>query len=136
VQTIMPLGNNTAIKLTTARYYTPGGRSIQARGITPDIVVEDPSDVQARVREADLTRHLENGNKDNKGDKPVAAPAAPRAKPTPGVVPGETKPTELGSKDDFQLQQAIAFLKGEPVKAQSPTVAQTETPKPAARPTN
>ncbi len=44
VQTIMPLGNNTAIKLTTARYYTPGGRSIQALGITPDLVVEDPSD--------------------------------------------------------------------------------------------
>src|SRR5437016_3155834 len=43
VQTIMPLGNNTAIQLTTARYYTPGGRSIQALGITPDLVVEDPS---------------------------------------------------------------------------------------------
>jgi carboxyl-terminal processing protease len=129
VQTIMPLGNNTAIKLTTARYYTPGGRSIQARGITPDIVVEDPSDVQARVREADLTRHLENGNKDK--DSKAGAPAAPRAKPAPaqpGVVPGETKPTELGSKDDFQLQQALAFLKGEPVK-QPPTVAAT---KPAA----
>ena len=51
-----------------------------------------------------------------------------RAKPAPGVVPGETKPTELGSKEDFQLQQAIAFLKGEPVK-QPPTVAAT---KPAA----
>src|SRR5688500_1951122 len=128
VQTIMPLGNNTAIKLTTARYYTPGGRSIQARGITPDIVVEDPSDVQARVREADLTRHLENGNRDAKSDKPAAAPRAKPAPVTPGVVPGETKPTELGSKDDFQLQQALAFLKGEPVK-QPPTVAAT---KPAA----
>ena len=41
VQTILPLGNGTAIKLTTARYYTPNGRSIQAKGITPDIVVED-----------------------------------------------------------------------------------------------
>src|SRR5215510_14227847 len=61
VQTIMPLGNNTAIKLTTARYYTPGGRSIQALGITPDIVVEDPTDTATRVREADLTRHLNNG---------------------------------------------------------------------------
>ena len=44
------------------------------------------------------------------------------------------KPTELGSKDDFQLTQAIAFLKGEPVKSQSPTVAQSDTPK--AKPTN
>src|SRR5256714_132336 len=60
VQTIMPLGNNTAIKLTTARYYTPGGRSIQALGIKPDIVVEDPTDTLTRVREADLTRHLNN----------------------------------------------------------------------------
>src|SRR5918992_618281 len=78
VQTIMPLGNNTAIKLTTARYYTPGGRSIQARGITPDIIVEDPSDVQARVREADLTRHLMNGQ-----SKDEQANASPRVKPTP-----------------------------------------------------
>jgi len=126
----MPLGNNTAIKLTTARYYTPGGRSIQARGITPDIVVEDPSDVSARVREADLTRHLEN-SRDAKSDKPAAAPATPRAKPapsTPGATPADMKPTELGSKDDFQLQQALAYLKGEPVK-QPPTVAAT---KPAA----
>ena len=129
VQTIMPLGNNTAIKLTTARYYTPGGRSIQAKGITPDIVVEDPSDVQARVREADLTRHLENGRARTR--RP--APAAPRAKPAPtqpGVVPGETKPTELGSKDDFQLQQALAYLKGEPVK-QPPTVAADQAGEPA-----
>ena len=124
VQTIMPLGNNTAIKLTTARYFTPGGRSIQAKGITPDVLVEDPSDVQARVREADLTRHLENGQLKDK----ECAPAAPRAKPAPtppAVVPGEQKPTELGSKDDFQLNQAIAYLKGEPVK-QPPTVAATK----------
>src|SRR5215210_1601552 len=68
VQTIMPLGNNTAIKLTTARYYTPGGRSIQALGITPDIIVEDPSDTMTRVREADLQRHLENNRLKDKRD--------------------------------------------------------------------
>src|SRR5918998_77609 len=73
VQTIMPLGNNTAIKLTTARYYTPGGRSIQALGIKPDIVVEDPTDTLTRVREADLTRHLSNGKAEEKKD-----PASPR----------------------------------------------------------
>ncbi len=127
VQTIMPLGNNTAIKLTTARYYTPGGRSIQALGITPDLVVEDPSDTATatRVREADLQRHLENG----KARIEKAEPAAPRAKPAaPGsnVAPGEQKPPEFGGKDDFQLLQALAFLKGEPVKGQSPTVAQTK----------
>ncbi|TMH98237.1 MAG: S41 family peptidase [Betaproteobacteria bacterium] len=127
VQTIMPLGNNTAIKLTTARYYTPGGRSIQALGITPDLVVEDPSDTATaiRVREADLQRHLENG----KAKIEKAEPAAPRAKPAApasNAAPGEQKPPEFGGKDDFQLLQALAFLKGEPVKGQSPTVAQTK----------
>jgi len=127
VQTIMPLGNNTAIKLTTARYYTPGGRSIQALGITPDLIVEDPSDTATatRVREADLQRHLENG----KAKIEKAEPAAQRAKPAaPGsnAAPGEQKPPDFGGKDDFQLLQAVAFLKGEPVKGQSPTVAQTK----------
>jgi carboxyl-terminal processing protease len=127
VQTIMPLGNNTAIKLTTARYYTPSGRSIQAKGITPDVVVEEPGAVQARVREADLQRHLGNGQ-----GKDAEKGAAPRAKPPAPAAPGEApRPVELGSKDDFQLQQALAFLKGEPVKGQPPSVARTEA-KPAA----
>ena len=64
VQTVLPLGNNTAIKLTTARYYTPNGRSIQAKGIVPDILVEDPStagmDNVFRLRESDLDKHLTN----------------------------------------------------------------------------
>jgi carboxyl-terminal processing protease len=119
VQTIMPLGNNTAIKLTTARYYTPGGRSIQALGITPDIVVEDPTDTLTRVREADLQRHLENGRVPEKKE-----PQVTRTKPPASA---DVKPAELGSKEDFQLQQALAFLKGEPVKSQSPAVAQTKT---------
>jgi len=131
VQTIMPLGNNTAIKLTTARYYTPSGRSIQALGITPDITVEDPTDTAIRVREADLQRHLENSAAQQKEQG-----SAPRAKPAAPAPAEPQKPTEMGSKDDFQLQQAVAFLKGEPVKSQSPTVAQSDTPKPAARPTN
>ena len=123
VQTIVPLTTppGTAIKLTTARYYTPGGRSIQALGISPDIQVEDPSDTLTRVREADLQRHLENSM--------AKEQAAPRARPVPAVPTEPAKPTELGSKDDFQLAQAVAHLKGEPVKTQSPTVAQTETPK-------
>ncbi|HYG56085.1 MAG TPA: S41 family peptidase [Burkholderiales bacterium] len=129
VQTIMPLGNNTAIKLTTARYYTPGGRSIQALGIKPDIMVEDPTDTVTRVREADLTRHLGNGQKADEKKESTT-----RAKP-PATPPADQKPTELGSKDDFQLQQAIAFLKGEPVKAVSPTVAAT-TPQPKPAPSN
>src|SRR3954451_22379416 len=109
VQTIMPLGNNTAIKLTTARYYTPGGRSIQALGVTPDVIVEDPTDVATRVREADLQRHLEGTRAEGtraegtkaegaKPDKPADASTA-KAKPAAPVVPGEQKPVELGSKD-------------------------------------
>ena len=90
------------------------------------MIIEDPNDQSTRVREADLTRHLENG----KGAKPAADPNAPapavRTKPA-AVVPGEQKPTELGSKDDFQLAQAIAFLKGEPVKGvQTPTPENTK----------
>jgi carboxyl-terminal processing protease len=118
VQTIMPLGNNTAIKLTTARYYTPSGRSIQALGVTPDLIVEDPTDVAVRVREADLQRHLENQSKG------IVAPLPPHLKT--GSTPADMKPVELGSKDDFQLSQAIAYLKGEPVKSQAPTLANTK----------
>src|SRR6185295_17953262 len=83
VQTIMPLGNNTAIKLTTARYYTPSGRSIQANGITPDVIVEEPGAAQqARIREADLTRHLtgqeeRDAAKAGRATKPAAATPAP-----------------------------------------------------------
>ena len=131
VQTIMPLGNNTAIKLTTARYYTPSGRSIQAKGITPDVIVEEPgATLAARVREADLNRHLGNGQ-----EKDAAKAASPQAKPgamTPAQAATSTppKPIELGSKEDLHTGQAIAFLKGEPLKSQAPAVAQT---KPAAK---
>ncbi|HEX4927203.1 MAG TPA: S41 family peptidase [Burkholderiales bacterium] len=131
VQTIMPLGNNTAIKLTTARYYTPSGRSIQALGITPDIMVEDPTDTAIRVREADLQHHLEN-TRAQVENNPNKDSASARAKPP--VTAAEQKPTELGSKDDFQLQQAIAFLKGEPVQQSSPTIAQQQPATTAAKP--
>ncbi len=128
VQTIMPLGNNTAIKLTTARYYTPSGRSIQAKGITPDIIVEEPgANPQARLREQDLQRHLSNSKDKEAAEKEAAEKAAAtKAKPAaPGPADeAARKPLELGSKDDFQLMQALAHLKGEPVKGQPPkTVA-------------
>jgi carboxyl-terminal processing protease len=125
VQTIMPLGNSTAIKLTTARYYTPSGRSIQAKGITPDIIVEEPgASPQARLREADLERHLSN-DRDKDADKKAGARVQPAAATPPGELP---KPLEFGSKDDFQLAQALNFLKGEPVKGQpSKAVAETKS---------
>ena len=119
VQTIMPLGNNTAIKLTTARYYTPSGRSIQAKGITPDILVEEPgANAAARLREADLQRHLSA----QRGETPAEEASTPRTKSTtPATAEAEPpKPIELGSKDDFQLLQALNHLKGQPVKGQPP----------------
>ncbi len=125
VQTIMPLGNSTAIKLTTARYYTPSGRSIQAKGITPDIIVEEPgASTQARLREADLERHLSN-DRDKQAEKKSGARAKPAATPPPGELP---KPLEMGSKEDFQLEQALNFLKGAPVLGQpSKAVAETKS---------
>ncbi len=111
VQTILPLGNNTAIKLTTARYYTPLGRSIQAKGIEPDIVVEDPStsksDSALRLHEADLDKHLVNDKQpEEKTDKKPAAPVTDSTTDAPKVA------TEFGTKDDYQLNQALNLLKG------------------------
>ncbi len=123
VQTIMPLGNNTAIKLTTARYYTPSGRSIQAKGITPDIIVEEPgASAQARLREEDLERHLSNDR-----EKDAAKKAGTRVKPAATPPAEQPKPLELGSKDDFQLVQALNFLQGKPVQGQPKAVAESKS---------
>jgi carboxyl-terminal processing protease len=108
VQTVLPLGNNTAIKLTTARYYTPGGRSIQAKGIVPDILVEDPaaSGQEFHLREADLNKHLINEtSKEEKADAPTTH--------TADTKKGEkSPPAEFGAKNDYQLNQALNLLKG------------------------
>ncbi len=114
VQTILPLGNGTAIKLTTARYFTPSGRSIQAKGITPDIVVEEATIKETeeqglRMREADLGRRLSNPQdkgeaKDAPKDKPEAAPAA---KPEDG----KPEVADIVSKSDYQLNEAVNLLK-------------------------
>lgn len=125
VQTILPLGNNTAIKLTTARYYTPNGQSIQAKGITPDIVDESAKDEIERLREADLDRHLSNG-------KPEEAKSEIEAKVDPKPAPKATKPeneedknkkreppAEFGSSDDILLTQAITYFKEGPTKKAS-----------------
>ena len=112
VQTIMPLGNNTAIKLTTARYYTPSGRSIQAKGITPDIIVEEPgAESRSWLREADLDKHLAN-DKDKATEAAKAKPAQPNGKPKGEAGDEPLKPIEFGSDKDFQLAQAINMLKG------------------------
>lgn len=111
VQTVLPLGNNTAIKLTTARYYTPGGRSIQAKGIVPDILVDDPAaagiDNAFRLRESDLEKHLIN----DKQPEDKASPS-PRSE-APAKNNGDKLPAaEFGAKNDYQLNQALNLLKG------------------------
>ncbi len=124
VQTIMPLGNNTAIKLTTARYYTPNGRSIQAKGITPDIEVEEPGAPSSRIREADLLKHLENDEKEAIERARAATESEAVKKDEAPVKKGEEagdKPVELGSPEDFQLIQALNHLKGLPVVARLDT---------------
>ncbi|MDD5390520.1 MAG: S41 family peptidase [Gallionellaceae bacterium] len=120
VQTILPLNNGTAIKLTTARYFTPSGRSIQAKGITPDIPVEEATvssgeTAKIEVREADLERHLTNGDEENaaktpqapKDDKKPKDDKAKGGKAKPALEPGE-----VVSKSDYQFNQALILLKG------------------------
>lgn len=103
VQTILPMNNGTAVKLTTARYFTPNGRSIQAEGIVPDIEAErlnvSSADKPAleRIKEADLSGHLENGN----GKKQAA----------------DKEKTDKEDKknlasEDYQLYEALNLLKG------------------------
>ncbi|MDP1653919.1 MAG: S41 family peptidase [Rhodocyclaceae bacterium] len=119
VQTVLPLSTKTAIKLTTARYYTPNGRSIQAKGIVPDIIVEETANggSRERLREADLDRHLSN-DKDGKDAEKPAAPKKSEKAPKEGAgkdgKEGEdahAKPFEPASKDDYQLTQAMNLLK-------------------------
>ena len=121
VQTVLPLPGNAAIKLTTARYFTPSGRSIQAKGIVPDIVVEESASgsSSARLREADLENHLGNGDKDTATPTSPVKPqskAPAKAKASPGKDDGDeaTEPPtrELASKKDYQLNQAFNLLKG------------------------
>ncbi len=121
VQTILPLSNNSGIKLTTARYFTPNGRSIQAKGITPDIIVEEATvtegEAASRLREADLERHLANpqgGTPEAKpAPQPQAVPATPSAAPKPEEKPADDgAPPDIVSKNDYQLNQALNLLKG------------------------
>jgi carboxyl-terminal processing protease len=119
VQTILPLGNNTAIKLTTARYYTPSGRSIQAKGITPDIPLEEANDKTAALslREADLTNHLVVDQKTQDKQKALAT-AVEKFNFKPAERPKNVdekamrpEPGQVVSKNDYELNQAVAFLK-------------------------
>jgi carboxyl-terminal processing protease len=125
VQTILPMNNGSAIKLTTARYFTPNGRSIQAKGIEPDIQVGDGSDDSFRIHEADLAGHLSNP-KDAKlqnggNEKPAQVisnekeEALKNAKEEKFAEP--KGPIEPASAEDIQFVQAMNVLKGLPVQA-------------------
>lgn len=126
VQTILPMNNGSAIKLTTARYFTPNGRSIQAKGIVPDVKVEDGYDQSNNIHEADLSGHLSNPTDKDAGSKPAdvkdPAKAAEAKDKTNFKQYAELKgPIEPASKDDFQFQQAMNYLKGQPVQ-QAPVI--------------
>jgi carboxyl-terminal processing protease len=101
VQTIIPLGSQGALRLTTARYYTPSGRSIQARGIDPDIVLDQPVPEELRARlqenrgEAGLRGHLRNNATEGNEERPASAVYVPREQ-----------------KDDVQIGRALELLRG------------------------
>lgn len=119
VQTILPLHDNRALKLTTARYYTPKGRSIQAQGIQPDISVENAQLTRVKndafgVRESDLSGHLQNpetANGKNTKNKGVA-PADKNAAATADLPLEQT---------DYQLYEALNLLKAMNVVSQRKT---------------
>jgi carboxyl-terminal processing protease len=131
VQTVRPLSADSALKLTTAYYYTPTGKSIQAFGIKPDIAVDqnaegDPDDVLI-TREIDSEKHLKN--KQSSEEKLIKDREQRRleelqrieelnAKKTPEQREKDRKkrPAEFGSAEDFMLTQAAAYLKGQPIK--------------------
>ncbi|MGB5715552.1 MAG: S41 family peptidase [Gammaproteobacteria bacterium] len=101
VQTILPLSSDSALKLTTARYYTPSGKSIQAEGITPDIELEsiEVAALERKIeplKEANLSRHLENGN----GDEGEASDDTEEDEVTVSVT------------EDYMLYEALNLLKG------------------------
>ncbi len=125
VQTVRQLGPDTAVKLTTARYYTPSGRSIQARGIVPDIPLDETAEgnvfAELRMREADLEKHLHSADEKTEEARTkelekireerrqkLEADYAKRAEP-PKPLP------EFGSAEDFPLRQALNQLQGKPV---------------------
>jgi len=135
VQTVRQLGPDTALKITTARYYTPSGRSIQAKGIMPDVLIDDTLEgspyAVLRTREADLEKHLNSGQgaevKDPAREKAREA-ALKRLEEESKKPNSERRPPELGSAEDFPLQQAINQLKGRPV-----VVSKTQTERPAEK---
>jgi carboxyl-terminal processing protease len=123
VQTVRPLSAETALKITTARYYTPGGRAIQAKGIVPDIFLDETAEgnvfAALRTREADLDKHLQGADEKKDAAREQAREEA-RVKLEEQMAKSKEPPKplpEFGSAEDFPLQQALNQLRGLPVAA-------------------
>jgi carboxyl-terminal processing protease len=121
------------LKLTTARYYTPSGRSIQAKGIEPDIYVDDGRESPSRIREANLENHLDTGKKESSAAKAVETlkrANADAAKPPAAGTEAQSAAPRIvfGSAEDFQLSQAMNQLKGLPVIASAKAVSAQAKP--------
>jgi carboxyl-terminal processing protease len=130
VQTIRQLSADTAVKLTTARYYTPNGRSIQARGIVPDLMVDETADGDGlnsfRLRESDLTKHLSNDR--DKAEEIKQKIDELEEEQRLSALEKKRKPLEFGSADDFQLAQALNHLKGLPVQLSKAKIESKKEP--------
>jgi carboxyl-terminal processing protease len=136
VQTFRALGPDTGLKITTSRYYTPSGRSIQAKGIVPDVMVDETAEgspyAVLRMRESDYDKHLTSGQGEEKKDperEKLRDEAIKRLEEESRKPPSERKPPEFGSEKDFQLMQAINQLKGKPVQASKTLVERKEEKK-------
>jgi carboxyl-terminal processing protease len=136
VQTFRPLGPDTGLKITTSRYYTPSGKSIQAKGIVPDVMVDDTEEgspyAALRTREADLGKHLGSGQGEevkDAGREKARDEALKRLEEESRKPASERRPPEFGSDKDFQLQQALNQLKGRPVLVSKTQVERKEEPK-------
>lgn len=125
VQTVIPVGDHGALKLTTARYYTPSGRSIQAQGIAPDIAIQEvkvtagENNGNHRVKEADLTGHLEQKQQGQEAQKKETG----KEKGTKEGKDAESK-SPLAVQD-YALNEAVNLLKGLNILRQPPAVAPT-----------
>ncbi|NOQ69639.1 MAG: peptidase S41, partial [Gammaproteobacteria bacterium] len=110
VQTIQELRSGGAVKITTARYFTPSGRSIQGEGITPDIILEryeikDSKDISTlRIKESDLNHSISNPTKSQEAIKKATEEGRPEGE--------EKKQQKIKASEDFQLYEALLLLKG------------------------
>lgn len=129
VQTVIPLNDGSAIRLTTSLYYTPSGRSIQAKGITPDIIVkretpekegDEPVEESRRLREKDLPRHMLNKTPDTNDNSKKEEPADQSKKQE--TIENKTGAAQLDNQkmvdDDNQLRRALDLLKAHKIMAQ------------------